>query len=243
MSASTIYNQLCLAGMSPVGACAMLGNMQAESGLQSNIAQRGMTSLSDEAYTLAADRGTIGFATDAVGYGLCQWTYCTRKAGLLSFAKQRGKSVGDEQTQVYYCIRELQDDFSALWSYLRKTDDIDTATDRICAEFERPAVNNFLTRREHAKRYYAELTGNAMSLEIGADERADRRTGQDPVPTAQTPPPQAVPLPLAGEVKTAAGETAKLLFERVVQIGLVGLGYDADRDYDTAVRRYAADIA
>ena len=227
MSASTIYNTLCLAGMSPVGACAMLGNMMAESGLQSNIAQRGMTSLSDEAYTRAADNGTISFATDAVGYGLCQWTFFTRKAGLLSFAKQRGRSVGDEDTQVRFCIKELQDDFNALWSYLRKTDNIDTATDRICAEFERPAVNNFMTRRDHARRYYAEFVSGAISLPCQGELSAEytELTEGSSSPT-QTPPPEI-----------------KLLFERAIQVGLVGLGYDADNNYDKAVKDYAADIA
>lgn len=223
MSAQTIYNDLCLAGMSPVGACAMLGNMQAESGLQSNIAQRGMTKMSDEAYTLAADNGTISFATDGVGYGLCQWTHWERKPRLLTFAKQRGKSVGDEQTQVYFCIRELQDYYNSLWQYLRKATDIDEATDRICAEFERPAVNNFLTRRDHAKRYAAELISSyapVLSTETAT------ATGDKPA----TVEPAIDP------------EQLKLLFERVIQVGLVGLGYDADNNFDKAVKDYAATL-
>lgn len=54
MSAKTIYNQLRKNGMTAAGACAMLGNMNAESGLKSNIAQRGMTQLTDEEYTRQA---------------------------------------------------------------------------------------------------------------------------------------------------------------------------------------------
>ena len=229
MSAQTIYNTLCLAGMSPIGACAMLGNMMAESSLQSNIAQRGQTSLSDEAYTLAADNGTISFATDGVGYGLCQWTHWERKPRLLAFAKQRGKSVGDEQTQVYFCIRELQDYYNSLWQYLRTTDDIDEATDRICAEFERPAVKNFMTRRDHAKRFAAELI-----------------KGFDPVLPSTSP--SAPTAPATGDKPSAVElvsdpEQLKLLFERQIQVGLVGLGYDADNDYNSAVVYYAEDIA
>lgn len=225
MSASTIYNQLCLCGMSPVGACAMLGNMMAESGLQSNIAQRGMTGMSDEAYTRAADNGTIGFSTDAVGYGLCQWTYCTRKAGLLSFAKQRGRSVGDEDTQVRYCIKELQDDFNALWQYLRKTDDIDEATDRICAEFERPAVNNFMTRRDHAKRYYNEFVSGAFN------------------PIASTVPSTADKPSATGDKPPAVDSDILRSMEQIIQVALAALGYKAFDDYDTAVVNYAEDIA
>ena len=224
MSAQTIYNTLCLAGMSPAGACAMLGNMMAESSLQSNIAQRGMTSMSDEAYTLAADNGTISFATDAVGYGLCQWTYSTRKAGLLAFAKSRGRSVGDEDTQVRYCIKELQEDFNALWQYLRKTDDIDTATDRICAEFENPKVKNYLIRRDHAKRYYAELI-----------------KGFDPVLPSTSP--SAPTAPSTGDKPTPVDADIQRSMEQIIQVALAALGYKAFYDYDTAVVNYAEDIA
>ena len=48
MSAKTIYDRLRSRGMTVAGACAMLGNMQAESGLKANIAQRSMTTLTDD---------------------------------------------------------------------------------------------------------------------------------------------------------------------------------------------------
>ena len=51
MSEHTIYTDLRRAGMTHEGACAMLGNMQCESSLKANIAQRGMTSLTDAQYT------------------------------------------------------------------------------------------------------------------------------------------------------------------------------------------------
>ena len=81
MSAQTIYTQLIEAGMSIVGACAMLGNMEAESNLRSNIVQHGLTSMSNEEYTEWAnqEKNLNAFAHDEVGYGLCQWTHWTRK--------------------------------------------------------------------------------------------------------------------------------------------------------------------
>ena len=87
MSNKTIYDALISAGLTQEGACGLMGNMMAESTMKSNIAQRGMTGLSDEQYTAAADNDMISFATDSVGYGLCQWTSSDRKAKLLAFAK------------------------------------------------------------------------------------------------------------------------------------------------------------
>ena len=150
MSVQTIYKILIDAGMTPEGACGLMGNMKAESGMVANIAQRGMTKLSDEEYTAAADEGTIGFSNDGVGYGLCQWTYSARKAGLWNFAHENGKSVGDELTQVEFCIRELKHEYSGLWKYLCETNDLTNAVWRICTEFERPAFNNTNERKSYA---------------------------------------------------------------------------------------------
>ena len=53
MSGMSIYGALVRAGMTAAGACGLMGNMQAESGMKSNIVQRGMTALSDGEYTTA----------------------------------------------------------------------------------------------------------------------------------------------------------------------------------------------
>lgn len=154
MSELTIYAQLRTAGMSAAGACGVMGNMYAESGMQSNIAQRGMTNLSDEDYTAAADNGNINFAYDAVGYGLCQWTYYSRKLELWDFAHNRGTSVGDEATQVEFCLRELKAYYSGLWALLCSVNDVYTAASEVCTLYERPAENNVAVRAQKAWEYY-----------------------------------------------------------------------------------------
>lgn len=154
MAALEILTALVKGGMSPIGACAMGGNMMAESGMKSNIAQRGMTKLSDTEYTTAADMGTIDFVNDGVGYGLCQWTYFARKVNLRDFARKRNKSVGDEAMQVEFCFEELKTEYFNLWAYLRSTNNLQEATARICTEYERPAVNNIETRYKYAQQMY-----------------------------------------------------------------------------------------
>lgn len=141
-------------GMTPIGACAMGGNMAAESGMKSNIAQRGMTKLTDEEYTAAADSGRLDFVNDAVGYGLCQWTYHVRKANLYDFAKKNGKSIGDEAMQVQFCLWEMKTDYPETWRFLQIEKDLRCCTSWICEEYERPAVNNIEARYKYAQQMY-----------------------------------------------------------------------------------------
>lgn len=170
MSNATIFASLVNAGMTKEGACAVIGNMAAESGMKPNIAQRGMTPLSDEQYTAAADSGSIDFANDSVGYGLCQWTFHTRKAGLLSHAKARALSVGDETAQVTYCVVELMKDYPVLWKQLCSSHELYALTEAVCTIYERPAVNNVKARYDYAQQAYEYF--NAPEEPISAGEEA-----------------------------------------------------------------------
>lgn len=177
MSTKTIYDQLRAVGMTAEGACGLMGNMQAESSMQANIAQRGMTTLTDYGYTVAADMRTIDFVHDSVGYGLCQWTYWSRKQGLLSFAAASGVSVGDEDMQVQFCVKELREDFPNVWIVLTGSHDLYECARIVCLQYERPAVNNVDERYRFAQDFIAQLAG-----------------GSDPDP-APDPQPQPSPIP------------------------------------------------
>ena len=160
MSAQTIYTRFVHSGMSPVGACAMLGNMWAESGGKSNNVQDGY-GYTDEGYTAKVDAGQLNFI-DSIGYGLCQWTYGPRKLKLLQFARSRGVSVGNEDMQVDFCVQELRSEYPKLWLYLCDATGVYEATERICREYERPAVNNVEERARYANEFYMTLGGMAV---------------------------------------------------------------------------------
>ena len=153
MSGMSIYGALVRAGMTAAGACGLMGNMQAESGMKSNIVQRGMTALSDGEYTRRADAGELDFIRDGAGYGLCQWTYRSRKQALLRFARECGVSVGDEGMQVEFCLSELCGEYPVLRRFLCETQDVRAAAERVCREYERPAVNNVDARAAYAARF------------------------------------------------------------------------------------------
>ena len=212
MSELSILQALVTNGLTPVGACAMGGNIQAESGFKSNIAQRGMTKLTDEEYTKAADTWSIDFANDGIGYGLCQWTYHTRKAALLGFAIDRGMSVGDEQTQVDFCVWEMQHNYPDLWGYLCMTQDLSGAAGRICTEYERPAVNNISTRAQYANELYMRYGDALMDNGQCTMDNEDAGTGDN-----KTPLDFAMPVIKRGDKSPRTLYLAALLIE---------LGYD-----------------
>jgi len=164
MSAETIYRDLIKAGMTPEGACGMLGNLKAESSLKSNIAQRGMTSLTDAQYTQKFNNNPESCYNDACGYGLAQWTLPQRKRNLRSFAGNWGVSVDAEDMQTAFAVWELKEDFPDLWKYLCTTKAVYTATERICKEFERPAYNNIATRYAFAETFFEELAEKSPNI-------------------------------------------------------------------------------
>ena len=179
MSELTIYQALRNGGLSAAGACAMIGNMFCESGLKANNVEDRCT-LGDFDYTNAVDVGTISryqFKVDAFGYGLAQWTYPSRKSDLYDYAKSQNVSIGNEKMQCDFCIYELQRDYAGLYQYLSKTDDLPEATKRICAEYEKPAVNNFAARINAAQKYYNQLSGPAV------EEKPAPATPTTPVPS------------------------------------------------------------
>lgn len=179
MSKLTILTALVRGGMTPIAACAMGGNMMCESRMQPDIAQRGMTTLTDAEYTAAADSGTIDFAHDAVGYGLCQWTYFTRKQRLLEYAKSMGASVGDEAMQVDFCLAELKTEARELWEFLKVTQDLYGAAARICKEYERPAVNNIADRANAGNALYMQYGSRLDAIAAGDTETAEAPSGAD----------------------------------------------------------------
>ena len=123
---------------------AILLNMNSESGIRSNNMENQYESrlgFSDETYTAAVDNGTYGnFVHDAVGYGLVQWTYYTRKQGLYNYVKSRNKSIADTSSQVEYFTKELTESYPSVNNYLKNVSySAPEKTVYFCQEFERPA--------------------------------------------------------------------------------------------------------
>ena len=158
----TIYKLLRGYGLSEAGALGMLGNWECESGCEPYRVQgdyQASRAIS-KSYVDAIESGRMTrqqFANDQKGFGLAQWTYYARKDMLWEVWKRSGKRIDSVELQVDFAMRELQGEYSGLLSFLRTSEAIWDCTDRICREYERPAVNNVQARYEAALRIRKEL--------------------------------------------------------------------------------------
>ena len=138
-----IWNYLTAAGFNACGVAGLMGNLYAESGLNPQNLQNTYEKklgYTDAAYTAAVDSGAYtNFAGDKAGYGLAQWTYSTRKAALLAYARAAGKSVGDLETQLAFLVKELRESFAAVYNTLKTAQTVRAASDAVMLKFERPA--------------------------------------------------------------------------------------------------------
>lgn len=138
-----IWDKLLAAGLSVFGVAGLMGNLKAESNLEpqnlQNTFERKL-GMSDAVYTAAVDAGSYAnFVHDGAGYGLAQWTYHTRKAALLAFAKERGTSIGDLGMQLDFLVQEMRGSYPAVWAALCMAQDVRAASDVVLLQFERPA--------------------------------------------------------------------------------------------------------
>ena len=149
-----IWNYLTAAGLNACGAAGLMGNLYAESGLiPTNLQNTYEKKLgyTDAAYTAAVDSGAYdNFAKDSAGYGLAQWTYHTRKAALLAFAKAAGKSVGDLETQLAFLVKELRESFKLVHYVLVTATDVKTASNVVLLQFEKPADQSAAAKERRA---------------------------------------------------------------------------------------------
>ena len=138
-----IWSFLKAQGLTDAGTAGLMGNLYAESGLRPNNLQNsyeGKLGMADAEYTERVDSGSYtNFAHDCAGYGLAQWTYSTRKAALLAYARAAGKSVGDLETQLAFLVKELRESFSAVYNTLKTAQTVRAASDAVMLKFERPA--------------------------------------------------------------------------------------------------------
>lgn len=167
-----IWNYLKSKGLNNYGIAGLMGNLQAESGLEPTNLQNTYNQklgLSDSEYTKRVDNGTYNnFTKDSAGYGLAQWTYWSRKEALLNYAKQRNKSIGDLETQLDFLIQELQQSYSSVLNTLKTATSVLEASNAVLLKFERPAnqSNSVQTARaNYGQKFYDQFAGNEGVVE------------------------------------------------------------------------------
>lgn len=161
-TAEKIYNFFIANGFTNAGAAGMMGNLCAESALVTTRLQGDYSKnySESEKYTEKIDNGQISKndfcynGPNGGGYGLAQWTYHTRKAGLYEYAKAKGTSISDLQTQLEYIIIELESICPKTLAVLKSTNDLREATKVVLYNYENPRYKNLSARLELAYQYY-----------------------------------------------------------------------------------------
>ena len=154
----------------PCGVAGIMGNLYAESAMNprnlQNTFERKLN-LTDDSYTEFTDAGLYeNFVYDGAGYGLAQWTFWTRKKGLLECARRIGKSVGDVDAQLEFLWAELQG-YPGVLETLRNAASVREASDAFMLKYERPGDTSELSRQKRARfgeQYLERFGGEKMAV-------------------------------------------------------------------------------
>lgn len=166
-----IWDFLKAEGFNDFGIAGLMGNLFAESRLMPNNMEdkyQSKLGYNDESYTRAVDNNTYtNFVKDAVGYGLAQWTYWTRKQNLLNFARQNNKSIGDLDMQLNFLVKELKESYTnSVYNVLKKATSVLEASNAVLLNFERPvniSASVQATRARYGQTYYDRYALDASS--------------------------------------------------------------------------------
>lgn len=144
------------------GVAGLMGNLYAESALRSNNLQQTCEKslgFTDESYTSSVDNGSYtNFIKDSAGYGLAQWTYWSRKQGLLEYAQSVGKSIGDFEMQMEYLIKELETNHKSTLKALKAAQSVFEASTYVLVHYEAPADQGEAVqakRASYGEKYYS----------------------------------------------------------------------------------------
>lgn len=136
-----VYNFLRAKGFSAAAACGVMGNIQVESGFDATIEEIG----------------------NAIGYGLCQWSF-SRRTNLVNWCNNNGRDYTTVEGQLDYLIYELEGGDSTCAALMnqycggfegfKKLTDVSWATQVFQICFERAGIPNMQKRISAAQGFY-----------------------------------------------------------------------------------------
>ena len=226
MSELTIWKNLRSRGFSEKAVAALMGNMREESDCFAPRVQGDFTSGYTKSilYTSQVDDGIIGrndfihHGPGGGGYGLCQWTYFSRKQGLYDLAQRSRRSIGDEDLQLEWLCEELkQGEYSSVLSTLQSDTSLEAMVASVLRKFERPAdqSDSALGRRlRHAKEILNAYSG------VEADTSPSETEPDEPVIID----PQPAETCTTVHRVLCMGDLGRDVV--MLQAGLVDMGYD-----------------
>lgn len=166
------------AGYSKYATAGAMGNFYCESNIVAiRVESDYSTNYSiSQQYTQKVDSGEIsreefingGPQGYGNGYGLGQWTFESRKAGLYDYAKNQGVSIGDEDMQIKWALTEISQGNYSRW---KNAGSVSEASKAFCDIFENPTVKNYTEREKHAQRYYDKFANASRPSVSGGNSK------------------------------------------------------------------------
>lgn len=203
MSVPDIFYQRAMDyGFTIEAACALNANIQGESGFRcDNAEDRINRVVSDDEYIRRADAGLITyngktFIYDDVGFGYIQWTFWSRKKGLLEYCKGRGTSIADHESQKEYVFIEMRRDFPKIWDLCCTSHDLEKIMHDLVWIWENPADKQsaYKTRMPYARAWLAKYTNWTKPSEPISEKPVDEN-GDDEI-IEKTWPPRTIQIGL-----------------------------------------------
>lgn len=263
--AKYVFQELTKAGATVEGACAMLGNLEAESGIIPCRLEGDYTPPYEASrrYADNVDNGIISrqtFISDGKGWGLAQWTYYDkgsnkgRKQALYDYCRARSISIANLEVQTEFLIRELETDYGSVWAAMCNGSSLKSCSDSILIRFENPYDKSEGTKnyRYNLGMKYYNMFKNSSSSDGDEGDMSDPETS-DPT-SGGTPPEEWVGEKCTPEIRVLTkGTKGKDVAQ--LQFALLDAGYDLgktgkykngiDRDFgektETALKNYQAE--
>ena len=172
------------------GVAGLMGNLQAESGLNPmNLQNSYEKSLgyNDISYTMAVDGGTYtNFVQDKAGYGLAQWTYWSRKQNMYNFLKGQNKSIGDLNGQLDFLYQELSTGYKSVLNGLINAKSVKEASDLVLLQFEKPKDQSENAKNKRYQLSQGMYDKYAKGQNGGNNGQADNQTNEQADKQPQT---------------------------------------------------------
>lgn len=163
-----VWFSLRSAGFSEYATAGVMGNIEAESGYNESLIEKGSGN----------------------GFGLCQWSF-GRRTQLENYAKSKGVSPSDINTQIEFLIGEITPGGGAngyanyqimnnkgyTANDWKNANSPEKAAEVFCYTFERPGIPRLSVRTDAARKYYEEFKGKtAPSLSSESTLTGDNAT-------------------------------------------------------------------
>lgn len=164
-----IWNFFKSKGLNDYACAGIVGNAYAESGCEANNLEnmyQQRFGMSDNEYMNAVDNGTYtNFVHDCAGWGIFQFTYFTLKQGLLDYARQTNRSIGDINMQLEYSWLLFEKNYSGMLKKLRSATSVLQASNAVLLDFERPADQSAAAQQKRAslgQQFYDKYAGKKV---------------------------------------------------------------------------------